>query len=64
MEELQPTPQGPEKGQREQGPELQIVPHEPEVRRIPPDMADVSVNDFLEKQRQKDKERDEKSTIQ
>ena len=64
MEELQPTPQGPEEGQREEGPELQIVPHEPEVRRIPPDMADVSVDDFLEKQRQKDKKRDEKPTIQ
>ncbi|RJQ34399.1 hypothetical protein C4556_02670 [Candidatus Parcubacteria bacterium] len=64
MEELQPTPHGLEKGQREQGPELQIVPHEPEVRRIPPDMTNVNVDDFLKKQRQKDKKRDEEPTIQ
>ena len=64
MEEFQPTPQGPEKGQIEQGPELQIVPHEPEIRKIPPDMTNVSVDDFLKKQRQEDKKRDEKPMIQ
>lgn len=50
----------PEEDAFEPGPELQIVPQTPEVKRIPPEMAEINIDEFLKQQGEIDKQKRDK----